>query len=514
MTIDVNPSPLIILGLDGGDPDLIQRWSEAGYLPNIRSIMQKGCWGRTTGVDLLNEDGVWTRLFSGIPQKKHGFYYFRQLESGSYDLYTASDTEATERVFWSLCQGTEKKAALIDIPEMAMMPNLNGIQLANWAVHNSHFIPPASYPKSLLSEVSRNFGKADNITEKFSSNFSDDQSIYRRLLNRVAKKGQLCRQLCSQNQFELVIAVFGECHTGGHQFWKYRPEALGDEKVAEPNELTHAIRDIYQAIDREIGLLLQQLPESANIVIVSSVGLTDHYSTEGLIEDFCRKLNYQAPPDANTSPKSLLSLLPKCIPETWRMALSRHLPRNVKERILADNFRNGTNWQKTLAFAIPSAYMSFLRVNLQGREPQGLVAPGAEYQAVLCQLESDLQQLIDVRSGQKAVKQIWRTDDLFGHDRHIELPDLLVEWESFPYFMERVLHPRAELTQKKPEFFRGSDHCHHGFVALSGNDIPLQGNLGDIPVLTLAPTFAHLMGGKIPHWMNEDSLFGNTSIQL
>ena len=34
------------------------------------------------------------------------------------------------------------------------------------------------------------------------------------------------------------------------------------------------------------------------------------------------------------------------------------------------------------------------------------------------------------------------------------LPDLIVHWKPCTHFLDRVVHPRAELTQKKPEFLR------------------------------------------------------------
>jgi predicted AlkP superfamily phosphohydrolase/phosphomutase len=435
-----------------------------------------------------------------------GFYYFRQLKSGSYDLHTVEETKGTDKVFWSIFEKTEKKVALIDIPDLKIIPNLKGIQLYNWAVHNSHYIPPVSYPNHLLSSVNKTFGKPDNITENFNSNFAEDQRIYKRLLKRLRKKGELCRNLCSQNEYDVIMAVFGECHTGGHQLWKYRPEAQGDDKVSQ-TELTNGIRDIYQAIDEEIGLMLKELPQNANICLVSSVGLVDRYSTEGLIIDFCQQLGYQVPTKSNINLKSPLSLLRSFIPEKLRLSLSKFLPRDVKERLLADNFRNGTNWSKTTAFAIPSAYMSFIRVNLRGREPQGIISQGAEYDAILKQLEADLNQLIDPRSGKKAVRKVWYTNDLFGSDRTSELPDLFVDWQPLPYFMEKLHHPQGELTQKKPEFYRGSDHTHEGFIAFSGESIPLKGNLGEIPILSIAPTFVSLIGEKIPHWMKFSPLW-------
>ncbi|PSF39212.1 hypothetical protein C7H19_00010 [Aphanothece hegewaldii CCALA 016] len=494
--------PLVILGLDAGTPEFIEKWVQEGYLPNIAAIMKRGCWGRTTGIDLLNEDGVWTRMFSGIPQSQHEFYYFRQLKLGTYDLYPVSEIEKSDYVFWSLLQKQHKKVALIDVPEMSILPNLNGIQLANWAVHNSHYIPSASQPSNLLPEIRQVFGQAMNITENFISSFAKDRQIYHRLLERVEKKGRLCRYLLAKDKFDLAIIVFGECHTGGHQLWKYRPEAQGDEKVTDQSELTHSIRDIYQAIDRQIGLLLQQLPDHINLVVVSSVGIKDQYPTGGLIEDFCRKLGYQVSREPNSKPASLLSLVRQLTPEAWRVALSRYFPRETRERLLAEQFLSSTNWSKTRAFAIPSAYMSFLRVNLQGREPQGIVKVGTEYETVLQQLEEDLRQLIDPRSGQAAVKEIYRADHLFGPERHQGLPDLFVSWQPFPYFMDCVLHPKIELTQKKPDFFRGSDHSQQGFFAAAGPSIQQQGTIGEISLLDLAPTFLELLQQPIPEWMS------------
>jgi predicted AlkP superfamily phosphohydrolase/phosphomutase len=501
MNTPIKSYPLVILGLDAGDANLIEKWAKEGYLHNINSIMNRGCWGRTTGVDLINEDGVWTRLFSGVSQKEHGFYYFRQLKTGSYDLYTVEKTEATKKVFWANYQGSDKKVALIDIPDLDCLPNLQGVQLFNWAVHNSHYIPPSSYPGNLLATLNQKFGQPDNINENFTSNLAEDKKIYQRLKNRLARKGELCRYLLTQDSYDLIVAVFGECHTGGHQFWKYRPEAQGDEKVTTPTELTYAIREIYQAIDREIGLILQELPPNASVVIASSVGLIDRYSTEGLIEDFCYKLGYQKAISDNNSARSFLDILRHVIPETWRTFFSRHLPRDIKEKIFADTFRRKTDWSQTKAFAIPSAYMSFIRVNLQGREPQGIVKPGVEYEAILNQIKAELFQLIDERSGQKAIQQVWRSSQIFGNDINSELPDLLIEWQPQPYFMESVYHPRAKITQTKPEFFRGSDHTHEGFIAFAGDLISHQGNLGNISFSSLHSTFLSLMNNQVPDWM-------------
>ncbi|MCS6859686.1 MAG: alkaline phosphatase family protein [Abditibacteriales bacterium] len=387
------------------------------------------------------------------------------------------------------------------MPDVYPVPGVAGVQLSNWAPHfgwisrHPAFLPYAE-PPTLLQEAHRVFGPPMTIVEKADSTFTEDKQIYHRLMERVRRKGALCRHLLAQDHFDLVMVVFTESHTAAHQFWNYRPES--PTPTNGQSALTHAIRDVYQAIDREFSSLLEQLPSEANIFVVSSVGIEGCYPTTGLTEAFCRQLGYQASPEPAAFSLHPLSLARRMLPESWRVALSRHLPRDTRERLLADQFRSGTNWQKTTAFALPAFYNGLIRVNLRGREPQGIVSPGAEYEALLDRLESDLRQLIDPQTGKPAVQSITRPGDLFGCSPPAVFPDLWVRWQPTSHFMDRVIHPKAELVQPRPEFFRNSNHSCNGFVAAAGPSISRRGDLGEIEVLDLAPTFLALMGEPVP----------------
>ncbi|MGH7807211.1 MAG: alkaline phosphatase family protein [Thermodesulfobacteriota bacterium] len=491
MTRNTSRPPLVILGVDAGDPDFIQKWAQEGYMPTIASIMKRGCWGRTAGAELISEHGVWMSVFSGISRSQHGYYYFRQLKPGAYELEEVAGPDIDAPPFWSHLRGRDKKVAIIDVPDSDPLSGIPGIQLSNWSVHNSwnpDYFSLKSEPEELLQEVRREFGPKLRPIEKLKSSFEEDHEMYMELLRRVEKKGALCRQLLRRDRFDVVVIVFSESHAADHQFWRYHSGINNEE-----NGLTTAIRNIYGAIDREIGLILAGLPDESNVFIVSSVGMEDDYPTTGLAEAFMRQLGYQAPLESNGISMSPTNLARRVIPESWRIALSRHLPREKRERLVSDQFRSGTDWRKTTAFAIPSAYTSFIRVNLRGREPEGIVEPGAEYNSLLDHIETDLKRLIDPETKKPAVTGISRTIELFDCAPHALLPDLFVEWQP-GRFMQRVVHPRAELTQKKPDFFRRSDHSHYGFVGAAGPSIHRQGRLADVEVLNLAPTFLSLMG--------------------
>jgi predicted AlkP superfamily phosphohydrolase/phosphomutase len=481
----------VILGIDAGDPGFIERWVREGRLPAIASLMERGSYARTGGPELVTEHGVWVSLFSGVSRGRHGYFYFRQLRPGSYELEPRTGLDVDAPPFWERLGGG-RRVALIDIPDSVPRAGLPGLQLANWATHNNwdpHHFPTASEPPQLLAEVEARHGKKLLTVENHHATVEEDRRLRSQLLEQTRRKGDVCLDLLLREPFDAIVSVFAATHAANHQFWSYRPE-IGERR---DEELGHAIRDVYQAVDAEIGRLLERLPTDANVFVVSSVGMADDFPTTGLTEAFCRRLGYQADPPPGGSSWRPLDLARRLVPEPVRLALSRRLSREARERLLADQFRSGTDWSRTRAFCLPASYTSFLRVNLRGREPAGTVAPGAEYERVLGELESDLAALHDAETGEPVVARTRRAIDLFGPSPHPALPDLFVEWTP-GRFRERVRHPRCELSQGRPEFYRRSDHSSAGFVAAAGPGIRRGAALGEVGVLDLAPSFLALLG--------------------
>lgn len=481
--------PLVVLGFDAGDPGLLVRWADAGHLPTLARVLEDGCWARTAGPELVCEHGTWVSLTSGVSRGRHGYYYYRQLVPGTYDLRTVTGRDVTAAPFWASLRGTGRRAAIFDVPDVVPVPGLAGVQLADWAVHNPSG-PPVTEPPDLLRRAPRVARPSAPIHERPGASPATDRRILRRLLERARRKGELCRALVEGGRWDLVVAVFGESHTASHQFWKY----LENGGAAE--ELVHAIRLVHIEIDRQMGRLLDVLPREANVVILSSTGMKPQYPTGGLAEAFLRGLGYQVGAVRDQPSWRPLDVARRWIPDSWRVAASRGLPREARERLLADGFRGATDWSRTRAFAIPSAYTSFLRVNLRGREPRGVVEPGAEYDALLASLEADLAALVDPATGGPAVLRVARATDLFGGGPPVTLPDLFVEWQPSGRFVRRLLHPRAELTQERPEFCRDSDHSDAGFLAASGPAVEARGFVGEMDLLDVAPSLVGLLEGK------------------
>jgi len=495
----MNTPPLVIFGLDGGDAGFIRQWVQAGHLPTIASIMERGCRGQIGGPELMSTHGAWLSLFSGISRSEHGYYSNRQLVPGTYDLRHSTVRDAHAMPFWTHLEGGSKKIAIIDALETEPLPGLAGLQLANWAIqpqYNNDIVPPSAEPATLLQDIHREVDPPIHIDVfKPDSSFREDLAAHGLMLKRIQEKGALCRRLLARDRYDLAVISFVEAHMAGHRHWDYRSGGIRHKEATNGgSKLSTAIREVYQALDAELGLLVKNIPDEANIFLISLFGMKDLYPTTGLIEAFCRQLEYQVPAYGSANNLNALEILRRSIPPDVRGRMSRLLPRRMQVWLDTDRFRTETNWATTKAFSIPALNTSFMRVNLRGREPQGIVEPGSEYERLVNQIEADLSQLVDVRSGKPAVERVIRTAETFGGGPPSVLPDLSVEWQSTPYFMDRVKHPKVELVQARPYYNRSSYHTFCGFFAAAGPSFRAGGDLGEVSPLDFAPLFLSLMG--------------------
>ena len=101
--------------------------------------------------------------------------------------------------------------------------------------------------------------------------------------------------------------------------------------------------------------------------------------------------------------------------------VGRTSPRGIG---LGDQHRNA------LAYALA---LGQIYVNLKGREPGGIVLPGAEYEALIAELIAGLHELIDPTTGERVVDQVWRKEELYSGPYLDQAPDLNIVMKGLSY---------------------------------------------------------------------------------
>jgi predicted AlkP superfamily phosphohydrolase/phosphomutase len=161
-------------------------------------------------------------------------------------------------------------------------------------------------------------------------------------------------------------------------------------------------------------------------------------------------------------------------------------------------FTSGIDWERSKAFFLPSDhFQGFLSLNVEGREPAGVVKPGAEYHQVCSEIRNELLALTNTATGRPAVREVTKISDVYQGQRLSDLPDLVIQWAEEAYIAE-LHHPKFGVIHEPDIEVRKNMHSADGFMIACGKNINHEAVVKDATTMDLAPTILHLLDQPVP----------------
>ncbi|NET50411.1 MAG: hypothetical protein F6K09_17280 [Merismopedia sp. SIO2A8] len=161
-------------------------------------------------------------------------------------------------------------------------------------------------------------------------------------------------------------------------------------------------------------------------------------------------------------------------------------------------------WPQMKAFALPSFSEGYIRINLKGRDAQGIVEP-SEYDALCDEIIEALHQMKDARTGQPMAQRVVRTrQNPLDDDPKLPDADIVVIWQE-----ETVADAvdTADLGRIGPvPLLRTGSHRADGFIVAQGNGIEAGSSIETGHSLDLAPTLMQLMDAPLPDYLDGKPL--------
>ncbi len=166
-------------------------------------------------------------------------------------------------------------------------------------------------------------------------------------------------------------------------------------------------------------------------------------------------------------------------------------------------------WPKMKAFALPAFADGHIRINLKGRDRDGIVEP-SEYDALCSEITEFLYRLKDGRSQQPLVNQVVKTRiSPLDDNPKLPDPDLIVVWEEIA--TDVVDSPDVgrigPITYNRP-----GGHRENGFLLAKGKEIQAKDNLTDGRAVDIAATILNLMGATIPDYFDSKPLLESLAL--
>jgi predicted AlkP superfamily phosphohydrolase/phosphomutase len=193
----------------------------------------------------------------------------------------------------------------------------------------------------------------------------------------------------------------------------------------------------------------------------------------------------------------------EALPLDWLRFVAKNIPGPLRNRAMTLWQAGGIRWESTLAFTCRADLQGYIRLNLEGRERRGTVAPGPERDVLCGRIAEGLASFRDADTGEPIVKEVRQVDDVFPTgERRDRLPDLLVRWQDAPGASHRLVRSDrfgsvARATPGRIPSGRSGNHRGEGMMLACGEAIPAGITTSSQPhIMDLAPTILQLLGSR------------------
>jgi predicted AlkP superfamily phosphohydrolase/phosphomutase len=358
-----------------------------------------------------------------------------------------------------------------------------------------------------MKRIKRRFGDDPMPLEQSGVMSVDDlMAIRDQLIGVTATQTRLAEDLIETEAWDLFLMVYGTAHRAGHCLWS-DTGAAGGVPAGRRAEFDRALLNVYAACDTGLGRILTHVDETTAVIVFACHGMTDNRSLVDLLPEMVHRIVHEEDgthrANGPASP-GLTQRLRTLLPLTWRSAVKNHLPQSWQDALTLAWRLDGVDWAHTPVFCTMPDLQGHIRVNLAGRERDGIVRPGEEYEFWLEKVTEGLKTFVDESTGQPIVQAVRRPSEMYpdGKMKHF-LPDLTVEWPPRVAAQFRAMtSPRygridSPFGGRAPEG-RPGHHDFDGWLIAAGPGIEAGASIEGSHELDLAPTLHAWFGLDIP----------------
>jgi hypothetical protein len=527
--------PVIALWLDGVDRATLEAYMAEGDLPFFKRVKDAGAYGRTrTGTPATKLfESVYHNFLTGCSAETLEHWFPLQYDPVRCEIKNHSADFLQTPPFYTAAG--PRKILIFDVPKAPLSPELNGWQIKGWGTHGDGGGKGTSIPADLIDQFTKSIGDSPAFVSD-SAELDDPRSLaclMEQLEVSIKRRVAIIKELWQREQCDLVVACFSEPHLGTHYFWPH-PDLI--ERPGFPN-LGDGCRRLYKQLDCALEEIYGVMGEGATLLLFSSRGMEDNRAdlpSSVMLPELMFRYSFPGhvgldfdPTRVSPSPERRAGII-NWVMEAWNFRrrtgefplwLRKHVEPAIAvtlERWLriaptlfqpegfeVANFLPAVwyspYWRRMKAFAIPTFSCGCVRINVRGRDRNGVVPPSA-YEQTCTEIVEWLSELKDLRSGVPAVEEVVRTrsvNDL--SDGGKPDADLFVHWARS--IRNEVESPRFGKVGPLP-YFRSSSHHPDGFAILKGPGIEAGSQLEDWEMHDIAPTILAALGASIPSHMD------------
>ncbi len=350
---------VFVIGIDGVPFTFLQRMLAKGEFPNLGNISDGGDMKQMNSVIPPISSVAWTTFMTGKNPAKHGIMGFIDRDPATMAMKIPTSVDIKEKSLWEILGEHGRKVVAMNVPISYPPKKVNGSMVSCFLATN---IDKATYPPQLAGKLKEMGYIIDADPWKARS---DLDGYLEDLFTALEKRLEATLYLLDTDQPDFMISHIMETDRIGHFFWEYLDK--NDEKYAP------LIMKFFRKVDDFIGTVSDRLPEETTIIVMSDHG-------------FC------------TLKKEVYVNVP--------LREAGYLKLNSEEAKSPADIHPDTKAYSM----IPGRFF----INLKGREKNGSVEPGAQYDRLRAELKDFLLTLTDPDTGEPIIKSVFKREEIYS----------------------------------------------------------------------------------------------------
>jgi len=289
------PSRVIVLGLDGMDPQTVDLLMSEGKMPNFARLRKDGAYAPLMSAEPLLSPVVWTTIATGKGPDQHRIGHFVAVNEKGDQLPVTSAMRKVKAV-WNILSDAGRRVAVLGWWATWPSEKVNGAIVSDHfayhflfgqGLHGDTNAEGKTWPPELVDKLRPLVKRPQDLTpadlapfvtvsqQEFDRPFDldDDLSEFKWALSTTITHRNVGLDLWKKERPDTMLAYFEATDSTAHLFGHlFRASNLSGDLAEQQKRYGQAVEAMYAYADRIVGDFMAAMDDDTTLIVLSDHG--------------------------------------------------------------------------------------------------------------------------------------------------------------------------------------------------------------------------------------------------
>jgi Flp pilus assembly protein TadD len=293
---DAGPGRVIVIGVDGADPEVLDTFMAEGKLPHFATLRRDGAYGHLRSSKPMLSPILWTTIATGRAPADHGIGHFVAVNPKTGEQLPVTSQMRRVRAIWNILSDAGRRVGVVGWWATWPAETVNGFIVSDHTCYHFLFDEGATgdknavglvSPPALQAEVAPLVRRPSDVgpaeaapfvsvpAADFERDFSfdDDLSHWRWALATADSYRRIGLHLLEKERPDLLMVSIEGADSSSHLFGHlFRVEGLKGELATQQARYGKTVEQMYVYADQIIGDFMARMDDRTTLVVLSDHG--------------------------------------------------------------------------------------------------------------------------------------------------------------------------------------------------------------------------------------------------